>query len=185
MTRIMALALLLLCATEARAQPARDQATIGWAVQELARLEGMAASCTLRREMVRSLRRIRRKLNRIQRVTPPPPPAHTFTPAPPPPPPRAAMSGARFNHFIGQVRAQAIDRGKLAVISTGSAANFFYARQVVTLLNSLATGRNRLKALQFLAPRVLDHQNVYTLVGAFYTGRDKKKAQRIIQRIRY
>jgi hypothetical protein len=191
LTLFAASILLLSLATEASAQrqpaaPRRQtptQQTLLWAVQELARAEGMTGECANRRAMRRTLGRVRSELNRLlghaSALPPPPPP-----PAPTTPPPPQPMSGPDFSKLLDSVKAQAMTRGKLAVITQAASYNFFTCRQVIALINAVSFSRHKLKALKRLAWRVTDRQNTYTILDAFPFSRDRRKASKILAKVR-
>ena len=179
--------LVSLCLTLGIAVPAgaddRQQAVLIWAVQELARVEGLASECIRRRAIVRHLRRVRAKLNGLlERVPPPPPPEVSSPPVRRRPPP---MAPPAFGRLMDSVRAQVMTRGKLTVISTAAPHNFFSSRQVAALLGAVPFSRQKLKALKLLCRRITDPETIYVILESFPFQRDRKKAQRILSAVQY
>jgi len=179
----------LLCSSTGSAQVEpprqhrRTQRVLMWAVQELARTEGLAVHCDNRRAILRHLRRVRAKLNGLMNRAAPPPPGPEVSSTPATPVLRP-MSPRAFARLLDSVKAQVMTRGKRAVIAGAADHNHFTSRQVFTLLGTLPFSRDKLKTLKRLARRITDRESSFTIIDAFAFQRDKAKARKILQRAR-
>lgn len=74
---------------------------------------------------------------------------------------------------------------KLAVIESASARNYFRVGQLKTLLGELAFSATKLRALDLLAPRLVDPENTFAVYESFTHSADKDQAKQILRRNGY
>ena len=116
---------------------------------------------------------------------------------PPPPPPPAGppphewrhdarpMNDDSFRALVDAVNHEGFAEGKLNVIQSASARNFFRTGQLKTLLDQLAFSATKLRALELGAPRLVDPDNAFMLYEAFTFSADKERAKEILRRNGY
>ena len=71
--------------------------------------------------------------------------------------------------------------GKLDMIEVASLGCFYSCRQCVEILGIFSFDSDKLKALKFLAPRIIDQRNNYSIIKSFTFSSDQEKAAAIIQ----
>lgn len=111
---------------------------------------------------------------------PPPPPA--------PPPPVAApapMGGPRFQALLNAVANEGFSSNKLDVIEQAAATGYFRVAQLKQLVQALSFSADKIRAVELVAPRLVDPQNAFTLYDAFSFSSDKDKARQILRRNGY
>jgi hypothetical protein len=124
-----------------------------------------------------------------------PPPAPVYVPAPPPsyppsypaPPPPAgptAMDPGTFSTFINVLRNESFSDGKARVIGDAAGSNWFTIAQLKQVVNVLTFSSDKMRAVELIAPRIVDRQNSFTLYDAFTFDSDKRKAREILDRTR-
>jgi hypothetical protein len=120
----------------------------------------------------------------VQRPAPAPRPVPL--PRPPPPvvvqPPVRAMVPQRFQSLLGAIDREHFSQGKLTVISQAASQSNFRVAQVEKVIRQLSFSSDKLRALELLAPRMVDRQNAFQLYDAFTFSSDKAKARAILQR---
>lgn len=124
-------------------------------------------------------------------VTRPPPPMRELPPpavVPPPPPVRPAaypMPPERFQALLGAIAHEPFSDGKLRVIDQAASDSLFRIEQVEQVIRKLAFSQDKLRALEVMAPRVVDRQNAFKIYDAFTFSSDKEQAQKILRRNGY
>jgi hypothetical protein len=120
-----------------------------------------------------------------------PPPAPVYVPAPPPsyppPPPPAgpiAMDPGTFSTFLNALRNESFSDGKARVIGDAAGSNWFTIAQLKQVINVLTFSSDKIRAVELIAPRIVDRQNSFTLYDAFTFDSDKRKAREILDRTR-
>ncbi len=165
------------------------QNQLSWAFSEITRIEKrIARRCNRSRGLQRRLRRLKRHLRSVM--------AHVqagrtsaaavvpTTPTPPQPaePVVSPMRRRAFHALVRRIKAARFSKGRLSVVSTAAAHNYFTSRQVKRILKHFRFSNKRVRALRVLAPKILDPQNSFVIYGAFKLSSAKKKARRILRR---
>jgi hypothetical protein len=129
-------------------------------------------------------------------ATPPPPtvtvspypaqPAPRPLPAPAPAPaaPDAAMTDPAFTAFLKAVEGESFARGKLQIIERECKRSLFTIAQVHKVVENLSFSADRLKAMEFFAPRIVkwDRGNDHALQDLFPFSGDRSKMRAILDR---
>jgi hypothetical protein len=105
-------------------------------------------------------------------------------PVPPPPPPPAEirpMHHERFQELIAAVNNQGFSQGKLGVIQQAAATNYFRVAQLRELVLALSFSGDRIRAVELVAPRIVDRENAFTLYDAFSFSSEKERARKILE----
>jgi Domain of unknown function (DUF4476) len=118
---------------------------------------------------------------RANRNQPRPRPAPA-APVSPPPPRHPAMEDAAFGALVASVRDKSFSDAQVTVIEHAATRNYFSVAQVQTLIDLVALSAARLRALELCAPRIVDAENVLTVVDAFAFSADKAQARQILRR---
>jgi len=129
-------------------------------------------------------------INRPPPVRSPPP---RFEPAPRPPivapvvvaPAPRPMPPERFQALVRAVDHESFSGNKLTVISQAASDSLFRMEQVEQLIRRLSFSSDKLKALDVMAPKVVDRQNAFKIYDAFTFSSDKDQARKILKRHGY
>jgi Ricin-type beta-trefoil lectin domain/Domain of unknown function (DUF4476) len=132
---------------------------------------------------------------------PPPPPAPVYAPPrpvgpppPEPPPPRQhegwrrqvrPMDEESFRSLVQAVRAEAFSEGQLAVVERASSRSYFRVGQLKAVLDLLSFSATKLRALELMAPRLVDPENAFAIFDAFTFSADKEQVKQILRRNGY
>jgi hypothetical protein len=112
----------------------------------------------------------------VEVAAPPGPPAparlRTATPDP--------MAREDFEEAFAALEARGFAGERLDVLSELCRHNWFVVEQARRLIESFSFGKDRLQALELLAPRIVDRQNDFRLFEAFTFESDKAQARRIL-----
>lgn len=90
------------------------------------------------------------------------------------------MDPASFSALQDAVARQPFSDGRLSVIASAAAYNWFTVGQVRSLIDSIRPSDDRLRAVELLWPRVLDRQNAFLLEQAFPFSGDRARLRRIL-----
>ncbi len=175
-------------------------ATLGDIKEELARLQGVVGSsdawaCRRSAKDLKALRKAVRQLQDDLRLAPilEVGPAHrdieVSAPQPQPlPPPQpagpVALNEAQFSEILDAVQAESFEDGKLGVLRDATDYAWYTVAQVVRVLGAFSFGSGKLKALEIMAPQIVDPEHAFKIYGAFTFDGDKKKARKILRRAR-
>ena len=85
------------------------------------------------------------------------------------------LSEARFSALLSAMAAELSTDAKLRVLDVAAAHNLFNVAQLRRVIDALPFAGDRMRAVELLAPRVVDPENAYTLLDAFSF--DSEKAQ--------
>ena len=91
------------------------------------------------------------------------------------------MSGSDFDILCSKIKKQSFLDGKLDMIEVASLGCFYSCRQCIEILGIFTFDSDKLKALKFLAPRIVDQRNNYSIIKSFTFSSDQEKAAAIIQ----
>jgi len=174
--------------------------TLGNLTEELARLQGVTGggdpmAC---RRAAQDLKALRRSIKRLQddlRMAPgidldapvaaPPPPQPAVVEVIPAPPPQPAgpfaMDNGRFSEIVSAIQSESFANGKLAVLRDATDYAWYSSAQVVRIIGLFDFGPGKLKALQIVAPQIVDPDQSFKIYSAFDFDSNKKKAREILR----
>ena len=114
-------------------------------------------------------------------VAPPPPPVHHEPPvvrvaAP------SCMGDSDFGSISGEIENADFSDEKIAVLESAMDDRTICSGQVIRVLGLFDFSNDKLKALEIMAPQIVDTQNNYKIYGAFDFSSDKDKAKRILKK---
>ena len=104
-------------------------------------------------------------------------------PHPGPPPSHHAicvLEPQAFDRLIAMVSNQAFDDNKFLIIEAASLGGYFTCTQVSTILSEFNWDNEKLRVLQYVAPRIVDLRNADVIFNQFTFDSDKKKAWDIL-----
>jgi hypothetical protein len=84
--------------------------------------------------------------------------------------------------MVGIVKDASFENKKLDVIRVACIGSYFSSRQCAQLLSLLSFDENKVKALEIIAPRMVDMNNVDDIVKKFSFSSSKDKAVSILKR---
>jgi hypothetical protein len=115
--------------------------------------------------------------------------------APPPPPKPAPANVARapadggptpmaiddFKHLIGMMdRSSGGDAGKLALVKTAAADNWFVAGMVAMIIDHLTYRQSKLDAVPILKDRITDRGEAFRIIDKFIYREDKAAVEQML-----
>lgn len=139
----------------------------------LAELQALRAIAVDLREQVRAARPLP-PTTLVQEVVVEPPPPEPVGPTP--------MAEADFGQALGAIDAESFSDGKLRVIEDFAGHGWFLVDQVKRVIEALTYGKDRVRALELLAPRILDRENQFKIYDAFTYDSEKAEARKILAR---
>jgi hypothetical protein len=102
-------------------------------------------------------------------------------PPPPPGPPVAApMEPPTFATLIQHLKGESFSKGQLRVLREAARDHWFLVAQVADVLPLFTFENDRLKALEAVAPRILDRDNGFQLYVLFEFSGSKRQAERLL-----
>lgn len=111
---------------------------------------------------------------------PPPPPGYPNVP-----PPAAAMPtipDETFNAVIDSIENQSFSADKIRTLQDGVGSQYLMVSHVERVLPLFSFSQDKLRALELMAPRLVDRQNAFKIYNLFTFSADKEKARRILGR---
>jgi hypothetical protein len=126
----------------------------------------------------------------------------TWEPVPPPPAPIARdqreggphqrrgppavqpITPAGLQSLLRAIRGTAFSANKMAIIEEAAAYHHFLVVQLGDIVRSLSFSGNQVRAVELIAPRLLDPENGYTLFQAFAFSGDQEKVKLILEQAR-
>ncbi len=90
------------------------------------------------------------------------------------------MGREEFDHALAELQSHGFASERMEVLSRLSRQGWFAVDQARRLLEAFPFGKDRLEALELLAPRLVDPENHFRLYEAFTFESDKKQARRIL-----
>ena len=93
-----------------------------------------------------------------------------------------AMRDKDFDMMVGIVKKASFDDKKIDVMRVACIGSYFSSRQCARLLSLLSFDDNKVKALEVIAPRLVDMNNADDIVKKFSFSSSKDKAVSILQR---
>lgn len=97
----------------------------------------------------------------------------------------APLSDSDFNILVSKVRGASFDDRKLDLIQVACLGAWLTCRQGASLMSVFSFSDKKQKALQFIAPRLVDLQNTNEIYRLFTFSSDKDKAAETISRSRH
>lgn len=98
------------------------------------------------------------------------------------PPPPGPMDDGRFAALLQAIQAEAFSEGKIRVIQEGARSDYFLVAQLRRIIEGLTFSPDKIKAVELIAPRLLDRNNAFTLYSVFTFDSEKEQARRILER---
>ena len=93
-----------------------------------------------------------------------------------------AMRDKDFEMMAGIVKNTSFDDKKIDVIRVACIGSYFSSRQCAQLLSLLSFDNNKMKALEVIAPRLVDMENADKIIKEFSFSSSKEKAVSILKR---
>ena len=93
-----------------------------------------------------------------------------------------AMRDKDFDMMFGIVKKASFDDNKIDVIRVACIGSYFSSKQCAKLLSLLSFDNDRVKALEIIAPRLADMNNIDDIVKKLSFSSSKDKAVSILQR---
>lgn len=112
---------------------------------------------------------------------PMPPPPPTFVPPPtftPPVPGPAAMTSQQFGDFVLELKKQAFDRERLALLREVAGESWFTTDQVIQSMNLFSFSNEKIAAGAAMYPRVVDRENWYRVYSTLTFSSDQEKLRK-------
>lgn len=106
------------------------------------------------------------------------------TALPPAGPAARAMSAERFEALQGALRAEAFPRGQLGILESAARDNRFSIEQLRRLLAGFSFPSDRVRAVEIVAPRIVDRGNAFLLDGALEFDGEKAQVRAIFDRLK-
>ncbi len=109
------------------------------------------------------------------------PPAPVAPVAPTPGPVAGAIDEETLNDLIEAISAEGFRDGKLRVLRDAASHERFLVNQIARILPLLTFEDDRVKAVQILAPRLIDRQSGFKLYGQFTFSANKAQVERLLR----
>jgi hypothetical protein len=93
-----------------------------------------------------------------------------------------AMRDKDFEMMIGIVKKASFNDKKIDVIRVACIGSYFSSRQCAQLLSLLSFDDDKVKALEVIAPRMVDMENADKIIKEFSFSSNKEKAVSILKR---
>ena len=93
-----------------------------------------------------------------------------------------AMRDKDFDTMVSIVKKASFDDNKIDVIRVACIGSYFSSKQCAKLLSLMSFDNDRVKALEIIAPRLVDMNNIDDIVKKFSFSSNKDKAVSILQR---
>jgi hypothetical protein len=182
--------MILLMVSTAYAQPQEAPplaVQVERAQKHLAELRGAldALGTTQNAAVADSLQRLQRQLWEMQRTVAGPSVHRPGPPPPPAPPPSRQprpIADATLAQLEAAIDAEGFSDGKLRVLQDAARSNFFLIAQLKKLVGHYSFSKDQVRAVEIVAPHLLDRENAFQLYDAFSFSGDKKKVEQILSR---
>lgn len=103
-------------------------------------------------------------------------------PAPPPGPGCAMMHGSRVSELAAAIQGESFSSGQLRVLGDFAQGSCFLVAHVERILPLFSFEEDKLKALQLMAPTLVDRQNAFRIYKLFTFDASKDQARQILAR---
>jgi hypothetical protein len=94
------------------------------------------------------------------------------------------MRDARFEELLQVMKSEAFPQGKLRVVEDASRDNYFVIAQLRRVIEGLTFPSDKTRAVEIMAPRIVDRQNAFTLYSVFDFDSEKEQARAIFDRLK-
>lgn len=94
------------------------------------------------------------------------------------------MSDRRFDDLLQAMKAEGFPSSKLSVLEAAARDNYFVIAQVKRVVEAFNFPSDRLRAVEIMAPRVVDRRNAYSLYSAFDFDSEREQARAIFDRLK-
>lgn len=95
------------------------------------------------------------------------------------------VSRADFNLLCDLVDDCSFDKDKLAMVRVACIGCFFTSDQCARLLDEFSFDDGKLKALEYMVPRIVDRRDVNRILGEFSFSSNRKKAETILRKSKW
>ncbi|MFM7204046.1 MAG: DUF4476 domain-containing protein [Myxococcota bacterium] len=95
---------------------------------------------------------------------------------------RRAISEGDLQSIITSINEESFSQGKMQVLKTAGPSYWFTVDQVKRIIGTFTFENDKLAAVEFLAPRILDRENAHKLYSAFDFQSSKDKVAEILRR---
>jgi hypothetical protein len=102
----------------------------------------------------------------------------------PPRAPVAPMAPPAFQALLDAIRSASFSANQIAVIEQAAGYNHFLVSQLKQIVTTLSFSANQVRAVELIAPRLVDPQNGYQLFDAFTFSGDKERVKSILDQAR-
>jgi type II secretory pathway pseudopilin PulG len=137
-------------------------------------------------QLSEQLRQLQMQLDQLQRqlasAQPAGPPPRNWTPPPPPRREPMPIDDATLSSLVDSINAQGFGEDKLRVLGQASQSQFYLVAQAQRILGLFPFDKDKLRALELVAPRLLDRQRSFQLIDSFPFSESKARAQQILSR---
>lgn len=108
-----------------------------------------------------------------------PPPAPSYQP---PAPAYQTIPDETFNALVDSIEDQSFSADKIRTLQEGIGPQYVLVSHVERILPLFSFSADKLRALELMAPRIVDRQNNFKVYNLFTFSGDKEKARRILSR---
>lgn len=106
------------------------------------------------------------------------------TPSRPAPAGPVPIADARLDALLRAIEVEAFSTSKLAVLQAAAGDHRFTIAQLRRIVEAFTFSSDRIKAVELVAPRVLDRQNAFELSSAFGFDSERQQVRAIFERLR-
>jgi len=90
------------------------------------------------------------------------------------------IDGALFAQFLGSLKEKTFSNDKLKFLQQVGSAHYFTCIQLAEILDCFSFSDDKLKAVRFLKPRIIDAENAFIIKDHFTFDSDKEKFMKIM-----
>ncbi len=101
-------------------------------------------------------------------------------PPPPPPPAPVAMDDQSFGDALTAIKGVQFDDSRMTTVKTVMGTNYVNTSQVRAVCNTFMFAEGKLDVIRFLAPNIVDKNNMFKLADMFSFDSDKDALNKII-----
>jgi Domain of unknown function (DUF4476)/Ricin-type beta-trefoil lectin domain/Mannan-binding protein len=95
-----------------------------------------------------------------------------------------AMAAARFDALLGAMRAESFPSSQLGVLESAARDNRFTVEQLRRIVTGFTFPSDRVRAVEIVAPRVVDRGNAFLLEAALEWDMEKQQVRAIFEKLR-
>ena len=94
------------------------------------------------------------------------------------------LTDRAFDDLLQAMQAESFAAGKLNVLQSAARDNHFVIDQLKRIVQSLTFPSDKMRAMEIVAPRVLDRNNAFTLYSVFDFDMERQQARAIFDRLK-